>query len=51
MIDGEKPEEDFCVTEDGIVESFVAWDLGFSAQEALQIEKFCFVLFCLHCLL
>ena len=44
MIDGgEKPKEDFCVAEDGVVESFVAWDLGFSSQEALQREKFGFV--------
>ena len=30
-----KPKEDFCVAKDGIVESFVAWDLRFSSQEAL----------------
>ena len=34
--DDGKPKEDFCVAEDGIVESFVAWDLRFSSQEALQ---------------
>ena len=35
----EKPEEDFCIAEDGVVESFVTWDLGFSSQETLEREK------------
>ena len=32
----DKPQEDFCVTEDGVVKSFVAWNLSFSSQEALR---------------
>ena len=32
----DKPKEDFCIAEDGVVESFVTWDLGFASQEALQ---------------
>ena len=31
----DKPKEDFCIAEDGVVECFVAWDLGFPSQEAL----------------
>ena len=34
--DDNKPQEDFCITEDGVVKSFIAWDLSFSSQEALQ---------------
>ena len=34
--DDDKPKEDFCIAEDGVVESFVTWDLGFASQEALQ---------------
>ena len=37
--DVDKPKEDFCIAEDGIVESFVTWDLGFASQEALQRKK------------
>ena len=39
MSDDEKPKEDFCIAEDGVVESFVTWDLGFASQEALQRKK------------
>ena len=34
-----KPQEDFCIAEDGVVKSFIARDLSFSSQEALQKEK------------
>ena len=37
--DDDKPKEDFCIAEDGVVESFVTWDLGFASQEALQRKK------------
>ena len=44
---GNKPQEDFCITEDGVVKSFIAWDLSFSSQEALQkdISGDCFFLY------
>ena len=37
--DENRPQEDFCITEDGVVKSFIARDLSFSSQEALQKEK------------
>ena len=45
--DENKPQEDFCIAEDGVVKSFIAWDLSFSSQEALQkdISGDCFFLY------